>query len=248
MQMISKKLRLFARRVYSQVAKPAVSRYLRKERIYRYGDIRLRIPPGVFHPGFFHSTKILLEYLHTIDLKNKTLLEPGCGSGLISIRAAKQGAIVTAGDISRTAVEALKENTVANGVSIRIIHSDLFENIPQQRFDWIVINPPFYRGKPQSEADYAWYAGEELEYYSKLMNGIRKFDSDGMNAIIILGEDSPATEISKIAAKEGVEMACILSENVFFEILKVYRLNIRVSAGQVAESDLSISSNKNLSP
>ncbi|MEZ4765877.1 MAG: hypothetical protein R3C26_22645 [Calditrichia bacterium] len=37
-------------------------RYTASERGYRYGDIRIRVKPGVFHPGFFFSTKVLLKY------------------------------------------------------------------------------------------------------------------------------------------------------------------------------------------
>ena len=223
---MNKKLRLMTRKIYTLVAKPLVGWYLRKERMYRYGDIRLRIPSGVFHPGFFYSTKFLLEYLHGVDLKNKTLLELGCGSGLISIRAAKQDAIVTASDISQTAVEALKENAAKNGVSIRIIHSNLFENIPQQPFDWIVINPPFYRGKPQNEAGYAWYAGEEMEYFENLFRKLKNHINNESGVLMILSEDGTFDAVKKVAGHFDYRLKMENSKRINFEKIAIYRIKM----------------------
>ena len=35
-------------------------RHIQKERLFRYGRLRLRVPPGVFHPGIFFSTPMNL--------------------------------------------------------------------------------------------------------------------------------------------------------------------------------------------
>ena len=70
-----------------------------------------KYPPEVFHPGFFFSTRLLLKLYQTIAIAGKSFLEPGCGSGLISIYAAKKGAIVTATDINPVAIEFLKKNS-----------------------------------------------------------------------------------------------------------------------------------------
>ena len=82
--------------IVAHTYKPFLEKYLSKTRMYKYEDIRLEIPPQVFHPGFFFSTRLLLNYLRNFPLVRKSFLEPGCGSGLISIYAAKQGANVTA--------------------------------------------------------------------------------------------------------------------------------------------------------
>src|SRR6476620_7758593 len=125
--------------------KPWLVKYLSTTKNYQYNGIKLVIPHEVFHPGFFFSTKLLLKYLDQYPLKGKTFLELGAGSGLIAISASKKGANVTATDINPIAVKFLKKNAESNNIHMNIIHSDLFQNITFQHFDFIAINPPYYK-------------------------------------------------------------------------------------------------------
>ena len=52
--------------------------------------------------------------------------------------------------------------------TIRIIHSDLFDNIPLEAFDIIAINPPYYKKDPHAPAEYAWFCGKKGEYFERL--------------------------------------------------------------------------------
>ena len=61
--------------------------YLSKPRDFSYKNISVIVLPGVFHPGFFHSTKMLLGFLNHQDINKKEFLELGCGSGIISVIA-----------------------------------------------------------------------------------------------------------------------------------------------------------------
>src|SRR5688572_16208953 len=97
--------------IVGAVYKPLLVKYLSKERRYRYKGIEMVIPPQVFHPGFFSSTKLLLNYIASHPLNNHSLLELGAGSGLISIFAAKKGAEVMASDINSIAIRYLHKNT-----------------------------------------------------------------------------------------------------------------------------------------
>ena len=114
-------MRTILKHIVSNTYKPLLAKYLSRARVYRYKDIRLDIPPQVFHPGFFFSTQLMLQYISKLSLQGKRFLEPGCGSGLIAITAAKKGAIVTATDINPVAVEALKKNSSENNAEMEII-------------------------------------------------------------------------------------------------------------------------------
>ncbi|MGD9899523.1 MAG: methyltransferase, partial [Calditrichaceae bacterium] len=218
---LRKILRLFA----ATVIKPPLSIYLRSPHSYHYKDIHLRIAPGVFHPGFFFSTRFLINYLENIELKNKTLLEPGAGSGLISIFAANRGAKVTATDISQTAVNNLKENAVKNRVNINILRSDLFEQIPEEQYDIIVINPPYYPGIPKNEAAYAWYCGEDFEYFQKLFAGIKPYIHPDSVVLMSLSDDVEIGKIASIAAGNGYRLTLAAEKRVWWERQFVFMIS-----------------------
>ena len=128
--------------IVAHTYRPLLVRYLSRTRIYSFNNIRLEIPAGVFHPGFFTSTHLLLQYIEDINLEGKNFLELGAGSGLIAFSAAKRGAHVAATDINPVAISALKKNCNANGINLSVIQSDLFVNLPVVPYDIIAINPP----------------------------------------------------------------------------------------------------------
>ena len=197
--------------------KPLVIKYLSKTKNFQYKGIRLIIPPEVFHPGFFFSTKLLLQCVDKFSLQQKTFLEPGAGSGLISIYAAKKGAIVTATDINPIAVDYLKKNGEENDVELNIIHSDLFQNIPPQQFDFIAINPPYYKQQPNTFKEYGWYCGENGEYFHDLFGSLVGYIHTKSTVLMILCEGCDFEMIHEIAAKNGFILNCIVTKQNLFE-------------------------------
>lgn len=180
--------------------------YLRKKRDYKYGSSQIVVHPGVFHPGLFPSTPMLLRYLRSKSLKGVSLLELGCGTGLISVEAAKAGAKVTASDVSTLAFENAKHNAALNHIEASFILSDVFQNIPAQTFDWIVINPPYYKGVPDDEPGKAWYAGPNMEYYEKLFLELRNYLHQNSQVIMSLTQGCDIDSIKAIAAKNDLAL------------------------------------------
>jgi release factor glutamine methyltransferase len=175
--------------------------YTSREREFIYKDITITVLPGVFHPGLFISSKMLLNFVDTLDLKNKTFLELGAGSGAISILAEKKGANVYASDISNKAVENIKLNTAKNNANINAIDSDLFQNIPDMQFDYIIINPPYYKKDPQQEEDYSWYCGHNFEFFNSLFSSLSKYLSKNSKVFMILSEVCDIEKIKSIGEK-----------------------------------------------
>lgn len=214
------------RHIIAHTYKPLLLKYLSKIRIYKYEDIQLEISPEVFHPGFFFSTRLLLKYIKQLPLQGQRFLEPGCGSGLISIYAAKKGATVTASDINPVAIEFLKKNSRTNQVELTIIQSDLFQNIPIQQFDIIAINPPYYKKQPQTFRDYAWYCGENGQYFKNLFTDLNNYTHPGSEIFMVLFEGCDIELIANLAAQNKFNLQCVhskknmLEKNFIFKIEK----------------------------
>ena len=214
------------RHIVARTYKPILVKYLSKTRVYRYENISIDIAPQVFHPGFFFSTQLLLQYISKLPLNEKKFLELGCGSGLISIVAAKKGAKVTATDINPVAVEFLKKNCDQNRVNLQVIQSDLFQNIPQQPFDIIAINPPYYKKRPVTNADYAWFCGENGEYFSALFDTLADHIHKDTEILMVLFDGCDMPMITWFAATNGFVLNCVhskqnvLEKNHIFKIVK----------------------------
>ena len=217
----------FLQHIAARTYKPLLVKYLSKTRVYQHNDIQLTIPPQVFHPGFFFSTQLLLQYIDKLDLDKKEFLEMGCGSGLISIVAAKKGAVVTSSDINIIAIAELRKNSAQNNVSIEIIASDLFAAIPIKQFDVIAINPPFYKKQPLREKDYAWYCGEKGEYFSVFFKVLKEYVHSGTKIFMVLFEGADMKMINGFAVKNNFELRLVhrkknlLEENFIFKIEKI---------------------------
>lgn len=217
-------MRAAIKTIVGHTYKPFLEKYLSKKRIYTYGNIRLEIPPEVFHPGFFTSTQFLLQYIRSIEIKNKRFLEPGAGNGLISIYAAKHRAKVMATDINPVALEYLERNSQANRVQLKIIHSDLFDRIPMQQFDVIAINPPYYKKDPQTLLDHAWYCGENGDFFFKLFGQLSQYIHKGSEIIMVLCDGCDMEMITRAADQNGFKLFFLQVKQSLIEKTFLYKI------------------------
>jgi len=86
----------------------------------REGREVVSLDPGMaFGTGKHETTRACLEYIDELSEKGGSMLDMGCGSGILAIAAAKLGySPVAAFDIDDDAVAAARENAEANGVRI----------------------------------------------------------------------------------------------------------------------------------
>jgi len=212
------------KKILFKILYPLSKIYLSKERNHTYKDITVKVLPGVFHPGLFFSTKILLKYLESIELKDKTLLELGAGTGLISIFAANQNAKVTATDINSSAIKNIKLNAEMNSVELKVLHSDLFTYIPEQTFDFIIINPPYYPKDPKDEKEYAWFCGSDFSFFKRLFKQIGDYICTSTNEIMILSEDCDIEMIKSLAKENDFALNELHREKVWNEWNYLYKI------------------------
>ena len=98
-------------------------------------------PRMSFGTAHHDTTKLMVEALITLDVKGKSVLDMGCGTGLLAILADKMGAgKVTAIDNDEWAYSNALENTVNNNtVSCSVYHTDAAA-IGNDRYDLILAN------------------------------------------------------------------------------------------------------------
>lgn len=193
----------------------------------RYG-IRLTILPGVFHPGYFFSTNLLIRFLSEKELQGKRLLELGAGSGLVGFYAAKNGAEVTVTDINPSAIEGLRLNAQANQLPVTVLQADLLEGITLSDFDYVVINPPYYPKNPANMAEVAFYCGEDFDYFKRLFSqlGANNFP-EKTAAFMILSEDCRISHIFSLAHQEGISEKKVFETRFRGERNMIYLLGKR---------------------
>ncbi|MEX1052028.1 MAG: peptide chain release factor N(5)-glutamine methyltransferase [Patescibacteria group bacterium] len=89
--------------------------------------------------------ELSIKHIKEFGLQEKKFLEIGTGSGPIAISLKKffPTAAVTATDISDDALELAEENATTHEVDVEFIESDLFTDVPKQKYDFIIANLPY---------------------------------------------------------------------------------------------------------
>ena len=198
--------------------------YHKKPRKYSYKNVYTIVQPTVFSPKNTVSTKVFLDYISTLNLRDKSILELGCGSGIISLFSASKGGKVTASDINNVALNSLEKSSKKQGFEIRFIYSDLFENINNSNFDYIFINPPYYPKKPNSIEEQAWFCGKNFEYFKRLFQELPSKTTTNTNCLIILSEDCDVKTIKTIAKNNNLFFTKIYKKQTLLEQNFIYKI------------------------
>jgi len=107
-------------------------------------DMDIFVDKNVFNPdpNITYAPLMVLNKLNTVDLRGKTVLDLGTGTGLLALYCLKNGAsYVTCTDIDEDALNNAKEN-LKNYTNTEVIKSDLFQNLNNKKFDIILYNLP----------------------------------------------------------------------------------------------------------
>lgn len=125
----------------------------------------------------------------------KKILDIGTGSGLIAIMAAQRHLIakITAIDIDKDCVMQATENAVASpwAERIEVIETPLQEYSPEEKFDVIISNPPYFADSMHSPDKQRTTARHTASLsFKELTDGVlRLLADDGLFAVIL-----PTTE------------------------------------------------------
>lgn len=104
--------------------------------------ISLKLDPGLaFGTGKHPTTDLCLDWLGEQNLTQMSLLDFGCGSGILALAAAKLGAQpVVAIDIDPQALRATEQNRDANDISPDQLYVTTAKDIEDRRFSVVIAN------------------------------------------------------------------------------------------------------------
>lgn len=183
-------------------------------------SVKLDVDPEVYAPA--EDTFLLLSAVEIGE--GEKALEIGCGSGIISLHMAKAGAVVTAADLDERAVAATRNSARMNGLEVRTVRSDLFEEVPG-RFDLIVFNPPYLRGDVRGQEDLCWAGGEDgVRLTARFLQEARERLEPGGRVLLLVSDDMDPSALEEALA--GWEREPLARKTLFFEELRVLKLSL----------------------
>ncbi|MBQ4159182.1 MAG: peptide chain release factor N(5)-glutamine methyltransferase [Clostridia bacterium] len=149
-------------------------------------DFAFYVDENVLIPRQDTETLVELALEKIKNTPEPDVLDMCTGSGAIAVSIAlyRKDADVYASDISKGALGVTERNARQTGANVSLILSDLFENIPDKKFDLITVNPPYLTGEDmralqrevKKEPPLALFGGEDgLDFYRRIAKDVRRY-------------------------------------------------------------------------
>jgi methylase of polypeptide subunit release factors len=197
-------------------------------RVTRAAGFRLTVRPTVFHPRYFISSERFADFIGSLNLSGKYVVDIGTGSGILALAAARAGAInVLATDINPNAALTAAENARANGVGDRVtaLCTNLLSAVaPRPLFDVILSSPPKHAGEPRNLADRGWHAGPAYRDIALLFDQARERLKPGGRLYVMVSSDFDLDLFSTLIDRAGFRARLVREHSLVVESLIIYEL------------------------
>jgi release factor glutamine methyltransferase len=160
--------------------------------------------------------------------KNKRVLDIGSGSGIQAVAAINSGAkSVIATDIDKESLVHIRKIVKDNEYNIKIIKSNLFQNI-KGKFDLVIFNPPYLplddnEDKRSQLITTGGKMGDEITI--KFLKQANNRLNNGGTILLLLSSLTPKDKILKLLSKNKMKHKIIASEKLFMEFLEVWKID-----------------------
>ncbi len=190
----------------------------------KLNDVDVIVDSGVYPPS--EDTYLLLD---AIKLKGSdSFLEVGCGTGIISVAAARRVKQAIAVDISLDAVRNTLKNLERDSLAhhCEVLQSDLLTALSSRaKFSVIAFNPPYLqRDEDTTQLDHALVGGETGTELTErfLIQACEHLESKGSIYIVVstLGSIDKITGMMK---EIGLFVEKLASRSLFFESIQILR-------------------------
>ena len=177
---------------------------------FRFQKFEILQHKNVFRVG---TDGVLLGALCKVENAQK-ILEVGTGTGLISLMLAQRNANaeITALDLNEDAVKLAQENFKNSPFSKRLqfFHQDFKTFESQEKFDFVVCNPPFFE-ENNSVKDVLARQQVELTFRNLIEKASKILSSEGIFSVIIPSES--VQEFENLA--EDFDLYLVRKVNIF---------------------------------
>lgn len=188
----------------------------------------ITVPPTVFHPKYYFTSRFLGEYLSGLNLAGQRVLDAGSGSGVLSLAAASAGASVTSVDINPAAVEATIENARRNNLAGKILALEMdltaHPHIGNHGFDYVISNPPYYDGEAETITDRAFKRGTNKDFFKTFAALLPEILLPDGAAILVLSSDCDINACLKPFEDSQYVPRVIRRKRLIFETLSLIEL------------------------
>lgn len=182
----------------------------------KYSGISIENCEKVYRPA--EDTFLMLDNI----VPGNTVLEIGCGTGIISVYCATLGRDVTCCDVSPDARRCAEKNAIRNHVDLNIVDSQLFNHIKGE-YDTIIFNPPYLPTDDRYEESEQWNGGTGgFDVIRPFLKSAIHFLTEGGSIYIIL---SSLTDIEVLMGEfQQYSFKEKARESFFFETIYLYQL------------------------
>ncbi len=194
----------------------------------KIGELKFVITPQVFNPNLFGSSRFLLEYLGKFSVREGyRVLDMGCGSGILGIALACRKAEVIGSDINPEAVWLAEVNAHLNGCEThyQARNGSLYETVAEgsEKFDLIVMNPPYYPHQPRSPLEQAFMAGPGLEVLRGMISGSAAYLKEEGCALMVVSSTIALTPCLQEAEHARLAWKLVAKRRYWAEWLLIYQ-------------------------
>ncbi|MDP2331120.1 MAG: methyltransferase domain-containing protein [Reyranella sp.] len=199
-------------------------------------DIDKRLPvPAALRPSEYTAALIQALRLDAGRVRGVSVLEIGCGSGVVLAALGSMGAASLCGiDIEHDAVAASTAllDDLGQGAIAQLYRGDMWRPVASRRFDLVVANLPHF---PMEAVEVAgrlptWSAGgaDGRSLLDPFLEGLRDHLAPGGRAVITHNAFDDLDRSRALLAKNGLSLRILLTTLVYISPEKLARMTVDV--------------------
>ncbi len=161
--------------------------------------------------------------IESLDIsQGDKVLEVGCGSGVVSLHCALNGADVICVDINPLAVKLAKENAKRNNLTLDVRESDVYSAV-NEKFDTIIFNLPYLPVEEEGILAQAWSGGKDgLGPLPRLIGESKDYLLPGGKIVVVISSLMDQDALDTLL--KGLETEVLGELPLFFEKLSVLKI------------------------